>query len=217
MRRALVALVVVCAVVGSVAGTAGAVIRKPHAGPVRVLLMGDSITTSYQARAAELLGPGYAVTGAGSNSSSLLDADVCNGARAKELVAQVDPDVVVVEYAGNYARRGPACTPAVVQGDAKFYKRWSVSVRKNNNLLKAKGARVLWVLVPVPQRVPYTAMTPQLNAIYLSRAGANTVDAWTSFGGSTYDASLHVPNDGLHLSPEGVERMAQTVEARIRG
>lgn len=214
MRRALAGLLVVCAVLGGLATSAGAVVRKPHSGPIRVLLIGDSLTVSYQQRAAELLGAGYAVTGAGVGSSGLLDADVCKGRRAQALVAQSDPDVVVVEYTGNYAVRLPVCWPAMQP--KQFLAKWKQSANQTRNQSRRKGARVLFMLVPSSTRAGYEASVPQLNTVYRGITGVTLVDAWTAFGGATYDSSLHT-SDGLHLSPAGVERMAQTVVAKVTG
>ncbi len=210
MRKALVALSLAVLLVGCSATDASAKVREPHTGPLRVLLVGDSITVSYQDRVAQLL-PGMSVTGAGIGSTGLLDVDMCSGARAKNLIATYDPDVVVVEYVGNYARSGPVCA-TVTQASAGFYARWKASARRTGRRLAAKGARVLWTLIPTNARPVYTGMVGPLNAIY--RTLGENVDAYTAFG--AYDPALHVP-DGLHLSPAGVERMAQTVAARVRG
>lgn len=209
MRRALAGALVVFAVIGGLATNAGAVDRAKtrRPGPVRVLLMGDSITDSYQARVAELL-DGYAVTGAGVKGSGLLDPGAPAGPRAVALRKLVDPDIVVVEYTGNY-RVGQV--PAY--GSAKFLRQWATATRRVSQVFRAWGARVVWVQVPAAAQSGFVTVIPQLNPIY--RAQGETVDAWTAFGGATYNAGLHVP-DGLHLNSAGVDVLARVIAEQVR-
>lgn len=225
MKRTLAGILVVLAVVVGLT-TTDAKVRKPHTGPIRVLLIGDSITVSYQARVAELLGAGYAVTGGGVGGTGLLDLGICDGARAKALLKQVDADIAVVEYTGNYGAvsyapgyQGSAaatCLPGETWGSKQWHKRWKASATKMRNKLASKGGRVMFVLVPTTTRAGFAPLISTLDANYRKVARADVVDAWTAFGGSTFDASLHT-SDGLHLSPAGVERMAQTIVAKVQG
>ena len=107
MKRAVAAGLIALGVVVS-APVAGAASRADTrtAGPERVLLVGDSITINYQdVAAAELGARGYQVIRAGIAGASLLDADICGGAYAKDLLKMVDPDVVVFENNGNSPER----------------------------------------------------------------------------------------------------------------
>jgi lysophospholipase L1-like esterase len=56
---------------------------------------------------------------------------------------------------------------------------------------------------------------PGINDIYRknARRRAAVIDAWTGFGGSTLNPSLHT--DGLHLSATGKQRMADLVVRAI--
>jgi lysophospholipase L1-like esterase len=61
-------------------------------------------------------------------------------------------------------------------------------------------------------------VVPQINAIYVRVAATNpaqasTIDAWTAFGGSTFDQSLH--SDVEHLSPTGAQLLANLVVAAV--
>lgn len=158
--------------------------RKP--GPVRVLLVGDSITVNYQRAAASLLSlKGYQVTQAGFPGSGLLDSDICNGRHAQNLLQYADPDVVVFEYNGNYAIAGgaAACPPGVAVGSRDWYRQWKAAARLNQKILTSKGADFLWVLNPTVKSEPKRSMIPKINAIYRELAGkrARLVDAWGGF------------------------------------
>ena len=221
MRKTFLAFVVVVALVAGVSTTAGAVnrgkVRKP--GPTRVLLMGDSITASYSARVAELLGPTYQVTGAGVGGTGLLDQGICEGIRAQNLVNAYDPDVVVVEYTGNYVtgrtQGPPGCTPVVEWGSKTWLRQWKTAEKVNFKILRKRGARVIGALVPLPAIPLFATLAPKLNTITsaVARSG-DTLDAWTAFGGSTYNVSLHNV-DQLHLSPAGVEVFANLIRDKV--
>ena len=226
MKRSLVAALVVVFVLAGVS-PAHAVnrgkVRRP--GPIRVLLIGDSLTEQYQARVQPLLGPEYQVITGGVPGSSMLDADLCDGSRSQLLVNLYDPDIVVAEYTGNYgllaALGGPAKCVTTPYGSTKFFSKWATSARKNQRILKSRGARLIWTLLPASSTVNlagnYKAAIPRLNTIYRKTAPKGTyVDLWTAFGGATYNASLHHP-DGLHLSAAGNSTFASMVASAVRG
>lgn len=210
MKRAVAAGLIALGVVVSapVAGAASrADTRTP--GPERVLLVGDSITINYQdVAAAELGARGYQVIRAGIAGASLLDADICNGAYAKDLLKMVDPDVVVFENNGNYAnRRGvPVCRPTEYGTDV-WLRRWRNAAALNQRVLKRRGARFIWVEAPSVKMQPKAAVVPKLNSIYENLG--DTADAWTEFGGETFDPSLRY--DGQHLNESGAELMTNVV------
>jgi lysophospholipase L1-like esterase len=209
MRRALTAitLATVIAVAFGVAPAHAAKARPP--GPVRVLLMGDSLTVSYQDEAAlALRAKGYQVTGAGLGGTGLLDADHCRAARAKVL-AKGRPDVVVIEYVGNYLANGhlPCAGPVYAPRSAEFYKAWKVEARRAARVFAVKGARVVWVEAPLAIRLGYNLTIPAVNAIYRS-LGPTLNAAWP------YSDATHVA-DGLHLSQAGQDRLAAQVVAVV--
>jgi lysophospholipase L1-like esterase len=214
---ALASVLGIMAFAPSAAAATRTKVRKP--GPPRVLLLGDSITAGYQDRAATALAAlGYRVTKAGVGGRSLLDANMCRAGQAYIWADTVDPDIVVVQALGNYAQLVgggmPACTPAVVPGTKPFFRRWRTAARLNQKVFTKRKARVLWILGPVTSP---PKLVPPLNDIYRRVAGtkAEIVDAWSNFGGSTYNASLHIW-DGVHLNETGSQRLANLVVTAIR-
>jgi hypothetical protein len=214
--RAVVAGAVVAALVVLVADPVGAVdrakVRKP--GPRRVLLMGDSITYNYEFAAEQLLAAkGYQVIKMGIASTSLLDEGICNGLFARQLMFYVDPDVVVMEYNGNYkARAGvAACRPEKPYGSDAWLRRWTTAAKVNRRQLIRRGARFLFIEAPSVKFSPKREVVPQINARY--RGVGATIDAWTAFGGATFDQSLRY--DDQHLNAAGAQRMANLVAAAV--
>jgi lysophospholipase L1-like esterase len=213
----------VAAVAGSlVAGPgspAGAAKRPP--GPLRVLLVGDSLTGNYGPVAAQRLrAKGYEATVVSVRGGGLLDADKCKGKYARKLVKAHRPDVVVYQSKGNYNLLGHVgvrpCRPQVAYGTADFYSRWQKAAAKNETALTKKGARFYWILNPStdPRFDPSGFIIPELNRIYRKLRPFWVIDAWTPFGGATYDPDLHQA-DGLHLNAAGSALMADLVVARI--
>jgi lysophospholipase L1-like esterase len=194
--------------------------RKP--GPLRVLLIGDSITGNYGPSAAlRLRLKGYQVTIASTAGSGLLDENHCRAGYARAQRKLAKPDIVVMQSAGNYKvleRFGVAsCPPDVKYGTPEFYARWEKAARKNQKVLSRRGTRFLWILNPVvaPNIDPGRKIIPRLNEIYRRLAPPNGVaDAYTAFGGATYDPSLRQP-DGLHLNAAGASLMADVVVRAI--
>ncbi len=223
VMSAALAACVVCALFAVPATPAGAVdrvkVRKP--GPLRVLLLGDSITVGYQGEAAaKLAAKGYQVTVAGVRGSSILDVNECRAKAAKILLKAVDPDVVVFENTGNYGLLTylgiPPCKPVLTKGSAKFFAKWEKAAKVNQAALVKKGARFLWLLNPTVSAVhdPQRTLIPTINGIYRRIAPpGGLIDAWTAFGGSTYNASLHT--DGLHLSAAGITKMSDLVVVAV--
>ncbi len=191
--------------------------RKP--GPVRVILVGDSLTTSYQdATAKKLATQGYQVTRAGVPRSSILDTGVCDGTAARTLLNTVDPDVVVFENNGSYGLRPGVkpCAPRVRPGSKAFYRQWTSAALRNQKILTSRQAKFLWVLNPSVSHEPRRSMIPKINSIYRRLAGKRNglVDGWGAFGGSRFDARLHA--DDQQLSAAGAERMADYIVLAVR-
>ncbi len=208
MRRLVAGLVIVVFVL-TTAGVAGAAdraeVRRP--GPLRVLLVGDSITVNYQEAVAALLEPkGYEVIRHGIPGTGLLDANICRGQYALSLLKYVDPDVVVYENNGNYGLYAP-CQEYIEYGSVSFYRRWRKVASVTQRHLTRWGARFLWVEAPSVNFDPKREAVPRLNAIY--RSIGVTVDAWSSFGEATWDQSLRY--DVQHLNAAGAQRVAGLV------
>jgi lysophospholipase L1-like esterase len=191
--------------------------RKP--GPVRVLLIGDSITVNYEsAAAAALARRGYAVSQMGIAQSSLLDAGMCDGTYARSVVSFVDPDVVVFESIGNYGLQPgvPPCKPRVEPGSQEFFQQWRAASRRNQQILTSRGAEFLWVLGPSVAIERKRALVPKINEIYRSVAGPRhgLIDGWNALGGAKFDPALRY--DGQHLNIAGSYKMATTIDSAVR-
>ena len=177
------------------------------------MLVGDSLTASYQDEVAALLhAKGYQVWTAGRPGRSLLDANMCGAAIVTWLRAVHDPDVVVLEGIANYrlleSAGVPPCLPLVVPNSADFYREWKRAAKANTRAAARK--RSVWVLTP---QTRIDAGLAQINGIYRGLR-TRTVDAWSSFGGSVYNPALHVA-DGVHLNQAGQDRLAALVVAAV--
>jgi lysophospholipase L1-like esterase len=220
VRIATVATVLVLGLVLGLATPAHAAksraqVRRP--GPPRVLLIGDSITNNYEQEAVTLLSArGYQVIPFGIFGTGLLDANNCKGHFARDVMRYVDPDVVVVEYIGNYGGRvefGVApCEPMKPYGSKAWLRRWGNAAKNNYRAYGRRGARVFFVQVPSVNFSPKREVVPQINAIYRGLGGP-TIDAWTAFGGAPFDQSLR--KDGQHLNQAGAEKMAALVAQAV--
>jgi lysophospholipase L1-like esterase len=218
MKRFVVGALLVALVLVAVVEPAGATkrerIRRP--GPRRVLLVGDSITANYQDEAAAALrAKGYEVFTEGVYYTGLLDANQCHGDQARAQLGRDDPDIVIFENVGNYAG-APKCSPAVDYGSEAFYRRWRTSARLSQRILLTARARFFWIVAPTVTYEARRLVVPKVNAIYRQIAGnrAQLIDAWTAFGGSTYNAGYHQA-DGLHLNQSGQNRLAALVVSAI--
>ena len=204
----------------SVVGAAKQKVRTP--GPPRVLLVGDSLTGNYgPVAASQLRLRGYQVTISSLRGSGLLDANKCHGRYAKQLLKTVEPDIVVYQNKGNYNLLTSLgvlpCRPLLSYGTPDFYVRWERAARQTQKILTKYGARFIWVLNPsVRSDIDASGqIVPHLNRIYSKIAPPEgLVDAWTSFGGATYDPALHQA-DGLHLNAAGSQLMANLVVAAV--
>jgi lysophospholipase L1-like esterase len=221
-RRVAVLVLAPIVAIALFASTAGAAtreqLRKP--GPRRVLLIGDSITVNYQDATAALLDArGFLTIKAGVGASSLLDENRCKGALVRQMVAFVDPDVVVLQGSGNYANLTPGvgvCRPQVTYGSPAFFKLWTRASKVTQRRALRRKAQVLWVINPTVAFEPKRRAIPQINTIYRQVAGtkAGLIDAWTAFGGPVFDQSLRY--DVQHLNAAGARRMAELIDAAIR-
>jgi lysophospholipase L1-like esterase len=206
-RRALLACVAALMSVAVVSGPAGAADEAPSE-PLRVLLVGDSITASYWDDAAVAFrAKGYDVMVNAVGGSGLRDAWACHGRRPKTL-RRWDADVVVYQSIGTYGKL-PPCSPTL-QGSPRFYRQWENEADAAQRILTRDGGRFLWVLNP--QTNPARSVD-LFNAIYL-REGTEFVDAWSAFGGWTYNPSLHIA-DGVHLNQDGQRLLAELVVAAV--
>lgn len=188
----------------------------------RVLVVGDSITQSAQEPiVAALEQPGAEVHVLAWGGTAPCD---WIGPVADE-VADFDPDVVLIEFAGNDLTPCIADTPRSHEG---FIDRYATDATNLTEAARAGGATVRWTSVPYIAHDDHEAIARQLNELYRSLSddgvltplrAALTVDG--GFGladrcraaAECGDAPAFSPvpirsDDGLHLAAAGNVRMA---------
>jgi lysophospholipase L1-like esterase len=99
-----------------------------------------------------------------------------------------------------------ACKP-YEYGSARFLKAWTRAAKKTQRMLSVHRARFFWVLAPSLRDTPKVPMVPKINAIY--RSLGPSIDAWTAFGGASFDQSLRFDNE--HLNEAGAQRISDLV------
>ncbi len=181
--------------------------------PSRVLFIGDSIGDQFSAvTSAELAEEGYdtqvwAVWGKG-----LLDHDLRDGTFFASLVADFDPDVVVLENVGNY---NPQPGDAAADSDA-MYDEWARVVTQDVAILSGRGAAVVVVRGPASAAEPLASRTPRINALYDQLEGVVLADGWAALGGDQFRADLHW-DDGVHLTDAGAVALSDAVRQVLDG
>jgi hypothetical protein len=221
----VLAFVVVVAAVAAPLGVAGAK-RKP------VVLMGDSlIAEAAPAISTYLDGLGYSVYSAAVPGSGLLDTQMNWLAKGRELIAQYDPSVVVVEYVGNYAFFGGI--PGVSVYTPTFYRDWKNAAQQLENILTSRDATVYWVIgPPVGVAVPEAGIVA-LDRIYEHLHTPNTasgvpplIDVTPGVTGGTGKFSEYLPGpggapiqvrqpDGVHFTPYGATLFARAIAQAV--
>jgi hypothetical protein len=221
-------LLVVAVVVAAVAVPIGVL----HSRPARVELMGDSLMLGAAPDVSTDLGlegdrvdASLAVDGAGllDNSPDWLD-------KARTVVARFDPDIVVVEYVGNYGTFGGPI-PGVTVYSPAFFRDWAVRSQRLEDILTSRGATVYWVIgPPIAPRVAAVGVQ-RLDAIYehlRAPAGGRPplIDITGAVTGGTgrYRLSLPGPGgrpipvhrpDGVHFTRYGDALMARAIAQAI--
>jgi hypothetical protein len=228
-----VAAVVVAAVVVPlyfVASTGGA----RATGGKKVLLVGDSLTAqSSPVTSSRLEARGYDVKVVAIPASGLLDTDpgINWSARIKSLVSTFNPDVVVVEFIGNYGYFG--LRPGVVDRSPTFYRQWAAAAQSAENVLASRHAVVYWVIGPPVESAAEESQLVTVGRIYAhlkvpyARSGPPpTIDMVAPFAGPNgqYTPSKVTPDgsvvqlrtpDGTHLTPAGQLRFGDTVAGAV--
>lgn len=162
-RRAftLVALVVVLVVTVSAAGVAAAMLLRTETDvatePVRVLLIGDSIMNQAGVYLEETLEArddidDVEVFNEGVNGSGLLTPAAYDWQQqAADLVDEIDPDVVVVLFVGNYTSTDLWVNDAGLEVEGytdQFFLAWEEEARDLQRTIVDSGADVYWVNPP---------------------------------------------------------------------
>jgi hypothetical protein len=240
--RALLAVALVVALVATdPAGASGAgpdpeaPVPAMAAAPDRVqaLVIGDSILReSSDEAAAELAAHGVRAVIEGIDGSGLLTGFDWI-ARATELVAVHDPELVVVMFSGNYAPPllvDPATGADIVAGSPTMLSLWDRAADALMAVITARGARVLWVGAP-PMRPgsfwetydAVGALGPGIAArwpqatyldagVVLAGPGRTFTPSGPACGADRVD--LRDP-DGAHLSPAGERRFGTAIAEAV--
>ncbi len=230
-RRRRVTLAALAAVVVVVLGLGAVVIvLTSHR---KVLLIGDSIMQSAgPAATGGLQNQGFQVQVVAYFGTGLLDTRFDWLARMRQLVAQYHPDIVVVEFVGNYGLFGTR--PGIADMTPQFYAAWAAAAQQATDILSSDHAQVYWVLGPPMAKPAMQQKLTTLDMIYLAlRAPASParrplfvdqVKPFTDPQGrylpSVVDAAgMPVPlrqPDGVHLaSPAGTQRFADAITAAV--
>ena len=230
-RRLRARLAALAAAVVTVVGLGAAVIAlTAHR---KVLLIGDSIMQSAgPAATGALQRQGYHVRVVAYFGTGLLDARFDWLGRMRQVVAQYQPDTVVVEFVGNYGVFGTR--PGIVDMTPQFYAAWASVAQQATDVLSSGHAQVYWVLgPPLAKPVPEQKLR-LLDQIYLGlRAPASParhplfVDEAKPFsdvqgrylpsvvGPDGKPVPLRAP-DGIHLAvPAGTQRFADAIAAEV--
>jgi hypothetical protein len=198
----------------------------------QVLCIGDSLT--YQSSAAlkaDLSARGFAPQVIGIGGSGLLDTKVNWASIANREVSELNPDVVVVEFIGNYGIFGTR--PGIADKTPAFYSAWAAAAQQLEDILTSRRAQVYWVVGPPVERPADQAKITALAHIYENLHAPNTrtkhpltIDAIKPFSDATggYAEYLPGPNgapvqirlpDGTHFTLAGIARFGQVVAQAV--
>ena len=210
------------------AAAVAVIVVLPRVVPKTVLCIGDSLTSGAalvltdQLQARGFYPVVHAIPGSG-----LLDTKVNWSDQARQLVGQFDPDVVIVEFIGDYGLLGER--PGVAPNSQKFFTQWASAAQRLEDILASRGAQVYWVLgPPVAQPVGERELS-ELDYIYQALHAPNTrtgrpltIDAVRPFSAPGTGFSEFLPDaqghpvqirtpDGTHLTMAGDLLFAQTM------
>jgi hypothetical protein len=192
-------------------------------GPARVMFVGDSITSNVMVDGsgqAFFERHGFDVRRSATPGFGLLD-DPQHGYRDQMAlqVAGFDPDVVVLEFIGNYRSFGDLGLPGVEVNSPAFYAAWQVEARAVTVEARARGAAVFWVLGPSVGITSEWRDRVHVLAAGYRRLGSELcdlhyVDAFTLLGDPWTPSSLRNP-DGVHLSAQGGAALARAIFRQV--
>ena len=230
-RRRRVTLAALATVVVIVLGLGAAVIALTSHR--KVLLIGDSIMQSAgPAVTGDLQHQGFQVRVEAYFGTGLLDTKFDWLERMRQLVAQYKPDIVVVEFVGNYGLFGTR--PGIADMTPQFSAAWAAAAQQATDILSAHHAQVYWVLGPPMAKPAMDQRLTTVDTIYMAlRAPASParrplfvdevkpfVDAQGRYlrsivGPDGRQDPLRLP-DGVHLAtPAGTQRFADAIAAAL--
>ncbi len=217
-----------------VAAAVSAIVMVPRAlaDHRKVLVIGDSLSAqSAPAFEADLQAKGFTPAVHALSGSGLLDLQVNWGAQATELIKSFDPDVVSVEFIGDYGLFGER--PGIAPHSPQFYAAWARAAQQLEDILTSRGAQVYWVIGPPVAQAQGEQELVDLDHIYESLHAPDTpsghpliIDEVTPFSapGGGYTEFLPGPGgapvqvrapDGTHFTQAGFERFAGVVTQTI--
>ena len=202
------------------------------ANPVRILLIGDSLGLDLGGSLQNALASTGVVTATldGKESTGLTRPDYYNWpAELQSDLGKVQPQVVVVMMGANDPQDYPG-PPDIPFGNATWtaeYERRCVSFMQ---LATSQGAKLVWVSLPSMQDPGLNAKIATINTlqkqaasqvpgvIYLDSSSVlasptGGYSAFTTVGGKV--VNVRTP-DGIHITPQGGDLLAQDVMASLR-
>ncbi len=209
--------------------------RPTAADPLRVLVIGDSVGLDLgQALEADLSGTGVV--------SAQLDAKIDTGLSRPDYfnwpaelqidIANQHPNLVVVMVGANDPQSLVGNGPPITWGSPGWSEEYSRRVGAFIDEANQAGAHVLWVGMPPMADPQRNSQLQQLNSLVQSQVAARPGKAlflssvpvlgdahgnYTAYLTDPSGAAVNVRTpDGVHLTPDGAERLSQAVMAAIR-
>jgi hypothetical protein len=199
----------------------------------KVLFLGDSLTyQSASALTADIGAKGFQAQVEPVAGSGLLDTKVNWAQRARQYIATINPDIVVVEFVGDYGLFGTR--PGITDQSPQFYADWMLAAQQLEDILTSRHAQVYWVIGPPVQKPALDQKIFTLDRIYMSLHAPDTtsgkpptIDVAPAFStpSGAYSQSLPGPggtlvqlrlSDGVHFTPAGIERYSEVVCAAVK-
>jgi uncharacterized protein len=197
--------------------------------PLRLWIGGDSLAGSLGPSLGELAGKTGVVQPVIDSrvSSGLLSRDFVNWPeRGGEDMVTYNPEVTVFIVGANDAKN----IPEAATRDPRWRQKYSALVEEMLTVLEGKSRAVYWVGAPVMADAAYSQRVKGVNKVFQEVAAKHPdviyVDAYSVFSApdGTFASMLPVPGgrtarvrggDGIHLTPEGGDLLAETVFERL--
>jgi len=197
--------------------------------PLRLWIGGDSLAGSLGPSLGELAGKTGVVQPVIDSrvSSGLLSRDFVNWPkRGGEDMFTYNPEVTVFIVGANDAKN----IPEAATRDPRWREQYSELVEEMLTVLRGNGRAVYWIGAPVMADAAYSERVKGVNEVFQEVAAKHPdvtyVDAYSVFSApdGTFASMLPVPGgrttrvrggDGIHLTPEGGDLLAETVFDRL--
>ena len=197
--------------------------------PLRLWIGGDSLAGSLGPSLGEVAGKTGVVQPVVDSrvSSGLLSRDFVNWPkRGGEDMLTYNPEVTVFIVGANDAKN----LPESATRDPRWREQYSALVEEMLTVLGGNGRAVYWIGAPVMADAAYSERVKGVNDVFQEVAAKHPdvtyVDAYSVFSApdGTFASMLPVPGgrrarvrggDGIHLTPEGGDLLAETVFERL--